>query len=351
MAVRVRFAPSPTGSLHLGNALTAVANRRFTDEHGGSLLLRIDDTDPSRTVTGGEEAIVADLAWLGVGYDEGQIRQSERGELYAEAAARAVSSGGAVRDDDGSVRLSAGGTTLLRADGSATYQLASVVDDLELRITHVIRGSDHRPNLEIQQRIARALGAELPEVIHHGLLLGPDGKKLSKRHGHSSIEDLREDGFPASAVREYLEELDLPEHDVNLDLGRLGRLAIDAIAAMSDGELASAAGASLEVVPALRGARSLVEAREYANQVLDPAVVELPADAAPTLQRFAELRAGAPESLSMDDARALVRELKAVGGDLRALRLVLTGSRTGPELAAVLAAIPREQALARANRR
>src|SRR4029450_4016288 len=141
------FAPSPTGSLHLGNALTAVANRRFTDEHGGALLLRIDDPDPSRTVTGGDEAIVADLAWLGVGYDEGPIRQSERGELYAEAAARAVSSGGAVRDDDGSVRLSAGGTTLLRADGSATYQLASVVDDLELPITHVSRCARPPPNL------------------------------------------------------------------------------------------------------------------------------------------------------------------------------------------------------------
>ena len=88
------------------------------------------------------------------------------------------------------------GTTLLRPDGTATYQLASVVDDLELGITHVIRGSDHRPNLELHQRIARAVGGELPEVIHHGLVLGPDGKKLSKRHGHSSIAELREEGFP-----------------------------------------------------------------------------------------------------------------------------------------------------------
>ena len=198
--------------------------------------------------------------------------------------------GEAERDDEGAVRAGRAGTTLLRPDGSATYQLASVVDDLALGITHVIRGSDHRPNLPVQQRIARALGGELPEVIHHGLVLGPDGKKLSKRHGHSSIAELREEGFPAAAVRAYLEELDLPEHDVQLDLARLKRLAVDAIAEMPDAELAAAAGAPLEVVPALRGARSLVEAREYARLVLAPEPVTLGGDASPTLARFAELR-------------------------------------------------------------
>ena len=221
MTVRVRFAPSPTGSLHLGNALTAVANRRFADGRGGALVLRIDDTDPARNVDGGEEAILDDLAWLGVDFDEGPVRQSERGAVYAEAADSALASGAAGRDEDGSVRLGSNGTTLLRADGTATYQLATVADDLDLGITHVIRGSDHRPNLPVQQRIARALGGELPEVIHHGLVLGPDGKKLSKRHGHSSIEELREEGFPPQAVRAYLDELDLPEHDVQLDLARL----------------------------------------------------------------------------------------------------------------------------------
>ena len=197
MSVRVRFAPSPTGSLHLGNALTAVANRRFADERGGVLVLRIDDTDSTRTVTGGEEAILQDLGWLDISFEEGPLRQSERGELYAEAAARAIAGQAAERDAEGAVRLLRGGATLLRPDGTATYQLASVVDDLDLAITHVLRGSDHRPNLELQQRIARALGGELPEVIHHGLVLGPDGKKLSKRHGHASIADLRAEGFPA----------------------------------------------------------------------------------------------------------------------------------------------------------
>ena len=187
-------------------------------------------------------------------------------------------------------------------------------------------------------------------MTHHGLVLGPDGKKLSKRHGHSSIAELREEGFPASAVRAYLDELDLPEHDVQLDVARLRRLAVDAIAAMTDVELTSAVGAPLEVAPVLRGARSLVEAEEYARLIAEPAPVSLPADAATTLERFAELRSGAPERLDMDEARTLVRELKAVGGNLRALRLALTGAATGPELAAVLAAIPHDEATARASR-
>jgi glutamyl/glutaminyl-tRNA synthetase len=348
VTVRVRFAPSPTGSLHVGNALTAVANRRFADERGGVLVLRVDDTDPTRTVPGGDEAILADLAWLGVAFDEGPVRQSERGALYAEAVERALAAGAAMRDADRSVRLAgAPRTTLLRADGTATYQLASVVDDLDLRITHVVRGSDHRPNLELQQRIARAVGGELPEVVHHGLVLGPDGRKLSKRHGHSSVVDLREAGLPAAAVRAYLDELDLPSHDVQLDLSRLRRLAVDAIAAMTDDELAAAAGAPVEAAPVLRGARTLVEARDYARLVLEPEPAELPPDARSTLDRFVELRAAAPDRLGVEDARAIVRELKAVGGDLRALRLALTGAPTGPELAAVLAALPRAETLAR----
>jgi hypothetical protein len=346
--VRVRFAPSPTGSLHLGNALTAVANRRFADTNGGRLVLRIDDTDSERTVDGGEQAILEDLEWLGVSWDEGPVRQSERGALYAVAAARAEEDGGATRDEDGSLRL--GGTTLVRADGTATYQLATVADDLDLAITHVIRGSDHRPNEDVHRRIAHALGGELPEVIHHGLLLGDDGKKLSKREGHASIADLREDGIPAAAVRAYLDELGLPVHDVRLDRARIARLAIDAITAMSDDELAAAAGAPVALARALRGARTLVEAREIARQILEPTPVSLPQVAGPTLERFAELRAGAPDSLDEHAARAIVRELKAVGGDLRVLRLALTGAERGPELWTVVAAVPASDALARVDR-
>jgi tRNA synthetases class I (E and Q), catalytic domain len=348
VSVRVRFAPSPTGSLHLGNALTAIANRAFADARNGTLVLRIDDTDATRTVEQGETAILDDLRWLGIVWDEGPIRQSERASVYAAATARAETDGGATRDADGSLRL--GGVTLVRADGSATYQLATVADDLDLGITHIIRGSDHRPNEEIHRRIARAIGGALPEVIHHGLLLGEDGKKLSKRHGHASVADLRDDGIPAAAVRAYLAELDLPSHDVHLDRARLGRLAIDAIATMSDEELAGAANAPVQLARALRGARTLGEAREIARAILDPTEVSLPPEAAPTLERFAELRAGASHRLDELGARAIVRELKAVGGDLRVLRLALTGAERGPELWTVVAALDGDDALARTRR-
>jgi tRNA synthetases class I (E and Q), catalytic domain len=348
VTVRVRFAPSPTGSLHLGNALTAVANRRFADEHEGALLLRIDDTDATRAVVRGEDAIVADLGWLGIAWDEGPVRQSERGQVYADAAATAEREGGAGRDADGSLRLD--GVTLLRPDGRATYQLATVADDLDFRITHVIRGSDHRPNEAVQRRIARAIGGELPDVIHHGLLLGEDGKKLSKRHGHASVAELRDEGIPAAALRAYLDELGLPVHDVHLDRARIGRLAIEAIAAMTDEELASAADAPPKAIRALRGARTLVEAREIGRQLATPAPVALPEDARPTLERFVELRGGAPDELDETGARAIVRELKAVGGDLRALRLALTGEPRGPELWAVVLALAPAEALERVRR-
>jgi hypothetical protein len=349
MTVRVRFAPSPTGSLHVGNALDAVANRAYADANGGQLVLRLDDTDVTRVVDGGEEAVLSDLAWLGVNWDEGPVRQSERGATYAAAAAKLLESGGATRDEDGTVRLVAQPRpTLLRADGTATYQLATVVDDLELGITRIIRGSDHRPNLAVHQAIASALGARLPDVTHHGLILGDDGKKLSKRDGHSSIADLRDEGIPGGAVRAYLDELGLPAHDVHFDLARIRRLAIDAIASMPDEELAAAAGAPAEAVPALRGARTLVEAREIARQIVEVPKVKLDSGAAPTLDRFIELRAAVDE-VDAGGAKSIVRELKAVGGDLRSLRLALTGAERGPELSAVVAALSRDEAVRRAR--
>jgi glutamyl/glutaminyl-tRNA synthetase len=330
--VRVRFAPSPTGSLHLGNALGAVANRHFADEHGGSLLLRIDDTDAARNVPGGEAAILEDLGWLGLSWDEGPQRQSERQVRHREAAHL-------VGDPDADGALRFGHVTLLRADGTPTYLLASAVDDLDFGITHVIRGSDHRANEEVQVAIIRALGGEPPEYVHHGLLLGEDGTKLSKRHGASSLADLRGAGFPAEAVRSYLDELGLPRHDVHLDLARLRRLSIEALAALSDDELAARAGVPISVVPAMRGARDLREAREYAEQILEPAHVSV--DAPETIDRMRELVDGGL------DARAIVRELKAVGGNLKAVRLALTGRERGPELAAVIESLSREELLNR----
>src|SRR5947207_7118716 len=166
---RVRFAPSPTGSLHVGNALSAIANRRL----GDWFLLRIDDTDPARNLPGGEETIVDDLRWLGIEWDEGPVRQSERGARYREAAE--------------SLGDRFDGITLLREDGTATYHLASVVDDVDFGITHVIRGNDHRPNEDLHRRLHEALGTTPPEYIHHGLILGADGKKLSKRSEGATV--------------------------------------------------------------------------------------------------------------------------------------------------------------------
>lgn len=330
--VRLRFAPSPTGSLHLGNALSAVANRRFADEHGGTLLLRIDDTDQARNLEGGAHEIAADLEWLGVRWDEGPVHQSSRYVRHREAAHQIGQP-----DAEGALRF--GRTTLLRPDGTPTYQLASAVDDVDFEITHVIRGSDHRANAELQTELIRALGGDPPEFIHHGLLLGEDGTKLSKRHGAATVADLRAAGVPAEAVRAYLDELGLPKHDVHLDPARLRRLSVDALAALSDDELAARVGVDASLAPVLRGARDLAEAREYAQIVLEPEHVYV--DASETLERFRELVEAGVEP------RAIVRELKAVGGDLKSLRLVLTGRERGPELAAVIAALPRDELLRR----
>jgi hypothetical protein len=348
---RVRFAPSPTGSLHLGSALTAAANRRFADEHGGDLVLRIDDTDRSRAAPASEAAIVADLAWLAIGFEEGPVRQSGRTLLYEQAAETLLALGAAEEEPDGSVRfLLEHRPTLLRADGSPTYHLASVVDDVELGVTHVIRGKDLEPSTPVHRALAEALKAQPPEYVHHGLLLGPDGAKLSKRRGAESLADLRERGLPAEAVRAYLDELDTPRHDVHYDEARLHRLATDAIAAMTDDELAERAGVPVNVVPVLRGARDLVEARRYAELVLQPPEPGLAgAPARETLERFRELRAGVNGELDAAGAREIVRELKAVGGDLRALRLALTGAERGPELWAVVLALPLDEAIRRVD--
>jgi glutamyl/glutaminyl-tRNA synthetase len=300
-----------------------VINRR----EGDHFLLRIDDTDAARNVEGGEEEILGDLEWLGLAWDEGPIRQSERGDRYREAAVEL-----------GGDRF--GRTTLLREDGTATYHLASVVDDADFGITHVYRGNDHRPNEQLHRELHRALGTTPPEYVHHGLILGEDGKKLSKRAEGATVASLRELGLPAEAVRGYLEELGVPRHDVHYDLSRIRRLGIEAIQALPDEELAARAAIPVEAVPVARGARDLVEARDYAvlvTETPEPA----PTDSPETLERFREL--------VDEEPRIVVRELKAVGGDLRALRRALTGRDRGPELAAILAALPKEEALRRVD--
>jgi glutamyl-tRNA synthetase len=312
--------------LHVGNALSAVANRAL----GEWMLLRIDDTDPARNVPGGEEQILEDLRWLGLEWDEGPVRASERAARHREAAAK--------------LPQRFHGVTLWRDDGSPTYHLASVVDDIDFGITHILRGNDHRPNELLHRGLFEALGATPPEILHHGLILGDDGKKLAKRAPGATVGSLRDTGVPGEAVRRYLDELGIPKHDVRYDLPRIHRLAIEAIAAMSDEDLAERVGAPEELAPALRGARDLNEAREYADAILNPPSNRLLQGDRATLERFRELLQRSNGSV---DPRELLRELKAVGGNLRAVRLALTGAERGPELWTVIAALPREETLRR----
>jgi len=305
-----------------------VANRSL----GDWMLLRIDDTDPARNLPGGENAILEDLGWLGVARDEGPVRQSERAERHREVGAPL-----GPRFD---------GITLFREDGTPTYHLASVVDDIDFRITHVVRGNDHRPNEQLHRRLFEALGAEPPEFVHHGLILGPDGKKLAKRAPGATVASLREEGIPAEAVWRYLEGLGVPRHDVHYDLPRIHRLAVETIQALDDEELAARVGVPASVVPVMRGARDLREARAYADAVLTPPNSDLSLDekGRATLLRSRELLERANGSI---DARTLVREVKAIGGDLRTLRRALTGQDRGPELWTVIAALPPDETLRR----
>ncbi|HTD58164.1 MAG TPA: glutamate--tRNA ligase [Solirubrobacteraceae bacterium] len=261
--MRVRFAPSPTGALHIGGARTALFNWLLARHHGGTLLLRIEDTDRERSTPENVEQILDALRWLELDWDEGPVFQGERSERHHEALEALLASGHAYRssataDDvaaykrlhgaergfrgqeqagdqkEGAVRLHvpSGGSTVVhdvirgdttfehvhlddpviaRADGSVLYNFAVAIDDLDAGITHVVRGEDHLSNTPKQLLVLQAAkavgfgpGAPEPLYAHLPLLHGPDGKKLSKRHGAASVQELREAGYLPEAVRNYL---------------------------------------------------------------------------------------------------------------------------------------------------
>jgi glutamyl-tRNA synthetase len=224
--MRVRFAPSPTGQLHIGGARTALYNWLLARKHGGTLVLRIEDTDRERSTPENVEQILDALRWLEIDWDEGPISQVERAARHREQIDRLLAEGSAY-EDEGAVRLRVPdeGETVVsdvirgevtfphgaiddfviaRSDGSALYNLAVAVDDLDMGIDHVIRGEDHLSNTPRQVMILKALGAEPPVYAHLPLLHGPDGKKLSKRHGAASVQELREKGYLPEAVRNYI---------------------------------------------------------------------------------------------------------------------------------------------------
>jgi glutamyl/glutaminyl-tRNA synthetase len=214
--------------LHVGSARTALFNYLFARYHGGDLVLRIEDTDRERSTPEFERAQLEDLAWLGLSFDEGPYWQSERPEIY-ERAARSLAEAGLAyeRADEagrralyfrppkrsGSFRDGLRGEVtfgaiddfvIVKSDGTPSYNFAVVVDDAEMGITHVIRGEEHLSNTARQGLLYEALGAEKPRFIHLGVILGPDGKKLSKRHGAASIAEYRTEGYLPEALVNYL---------------------------------------------------------------------------------------------------------------------------------------------------
>ena len=272
MTVRTRFAPSPTGYLHIGGARTALFSWAYARRHGGTFVLRIEDTDLERSTEASVQTILDSMRWLGLDWDEGPFHQMNRLDRYREVGEHLVREGKAYycyatkeeldhlretqrargekprydgrwrpenarelglappagakpvlrfrNPDEGEVTfhdLVKGDITvanaelddlvLMRADGVPTYNFGVVVDDLDMGITHVIRGDDHVNNTPRQVNIFRALGAELPQFAHAPMILGPDGERLSKRHGAVSVMQYEEDGYLPEAVVNYLSRL------------------------------------------------------------------------------------------------------------------------------------------------
>src|ERR671936_3084754 len=226
VAVRVRFAPSPTGFLHIGNVRTALFNGFSPRHEGGEFRLRIEDTDTSREVVEATQQIQDSLRWLGLDWDGAVTFQLERQKQCLELARRLVDEGEAY-EDEGAIRfrMPDDGVTawddlvrgrvevpnetiedlvLVRSDGRPTYNFASPMEDVWDEITHVIRGQDHISNTPKQINIIQAVGAKLPAYAHVSDVLGTDGKKLSKRHGSVTVDDFRHDGYYAPALMNFL---------------------------------------------------------------------------------------------------------------------------------------------------
>lgn len=419
--VRVRFAPSPTGLLHLGGARTALFNYLFARYYGGDLILRIEDTDRARSREEFERDLLENLSWLGLSFDEIPYRQSERGEHYERAAAHLSEKGLACEAADeagrtalyfrppdraGSFRDGLRGEirfgkiedfVILKSDGTPSYNFAAVVDDLEMGITHVIRGEEHLPNTARQTLLYRALGAGEPEFIHLGLILGPDGKKLSKRHGAASIADYRQDGYLPEALVNYLallgwthpegrEEFDgleelaqewtpsrLGASPATFDVDRLLSLNARHIRRLPAEELRRRlepfldeplpGGRELQIVEAIQeDMRLLSDAPRLVRGILGP--VDPDAFAGELPESSDEVFAHAADALEgralddLEEAQDLVGELRTWAKEkeiktrdlLHPLRLALTGRDRGPEMARLFVVLGAEEARERIER-
>lgn len=413
--VRVRFAPSPTGLLHLGGARTALFNYLFARHYGGDLILRIEDTDRERSRPEFGRAQLEDLEWLGLSYEQGPYRQSERGEFYAGAASRLTRAGLTYESADESGRsalyfrppkrsgdfpdglrgeVKFGGIedfVIRKSDGTPSYNFAVVVDDADMGITHVIRGEEHLSNTARQSLLYEALGAKRPRFIHLGVILGPDGKKLSKRHGAATIAEYRTEGYLPEALVNYLALLGwndregkedfagLDEISRHWDPARLGSspAAFDAdrllyfdaihIRRLSVEELRERLqpflgeplprGRELAAVEAIRDEmRTLAEAPRLLHEITGPVdptgfVGELPDS---SVEVFTHVAAGLEGRgfADVEEARGFVAGLRAwAKGEgiktrdlLHPLRLALTGRNRGPEMAYLFAVLGPEEA-------
>jgi len=471
--VRVRFAPSPTGTLHIGSARTALYNFLFARHLGGTMVLRIEDTDLKRSRREHEESIIRDLHWLGLRVDEGPdvggaygpYRQSERVGLYEAGVERLLNSGSGYRcfctqerldvlkeeqlsrgqmpkydqlclhlppetvaarlaageeatirfrvpaGDVGFVDLIHGSITfssdvigdfiVKRSDGGFAYNYAVVIDDAGMKITHVVRGEDHITNTARQLMLYDALGEPAPIYAHHSLIHGPDGGKLSKRHGATSIGEFRDMGYLSAAVVNYLallswhpgderEKFLLPELVDAFDMSRASKspaiFDLDKLNWLNGIYMRELVPTELSelVRPYLReeglefadGQRGVVAAaiqaklvvleeaprfaRVFADDLVLTASVYLAALDEPAVgvvlgMTREHVEALADEYPGLDDARALLKDVTAACASLgikgksiyRPLRVALTGLDQGPELFYLIAGLGRSRILAR----
>lgn len=459
MSVVTRFAPSPTGFLHIGGARTALFNWLFARHHGGRFLLRIEDTDRERSTQAAVDAIFDGLSWLGLDWDEEPVMQFARAGHHAEVARKLIETGNAYycyctpedltamreeqkakglpmrydgrwRDRDPAdapagvkpvVRLKApqdgetvirdhvqGDVTfansqlddmiLLRADGTPTYMLSVVVDDHDMGITHVIRGDDHLTNAARQAALYRACGWDVPEFAHIPLIHGPDGAKLSKRHGALGAEAYRDMGILPEAMRNYLLRLGWGHGDEEIistaqaiewfDIDAVGKApsrfdmvklmslnahylretADDALVGMIRPLMEKTLGAPLSEAALGRIARGMAGLKPRAkdlNELADGALIyarERPlafddkakgqvADNRPLLVAAKDALA-ACESWSHDALEAAIRSFAEseglkLGKVAQPLRAAVTGSTVSPPLFEVMAILGREETLAR----
>jgi glutamyl-tRNA synthetase len=409
--MRVRFAPSPTGVLHIGGARTALYNWLLARGSGGQFVLRIEDTDRERSTPENVELILDALRWLELDWDEGPLSQWERRERHSEAVAQLLDSGHAY-EDEGAVRFRVpdegeitfqdavlGEVTnpysaikdfvIQRSDGSPLYNLAVAVDDRDMGITHVVRGQDHVSNTPRQLMMLRALGTAPPVYAHIPLLHGPDGKKLSKRHGAASVQEVREQGYLPEAVRNYIALLGwgYDESTTFMTTGELvERFSLERVsknpAVFDEQKLRWMNGRYMRELPLEELQRRL---EEFYSRELPREIVEISQEKMQTLKDFADLAGPLLKAPSGYDDKAWEKwgrspHLRAVRDDLantdpwetlviearlRALveergvkpkeifqpiRVALTGTTVSPGIFESLWALGREESLSRVDK-